>query len=556
MNCAHLIPKLWVCLKEGYSFAILRKDLAAGLTVSIIALPLAMALAIASGAAPERGLYTAIVAGFLTSLLGGSRFQVGGPTGAFVVIVYDVISRFGYDGLVLATLMAGAMLVVGGLLKVGALIRFIPYPVVTGFTAGIAVVLFTGQLQPLLGMDMNTLPADFLQRCALYGRHWQSIHWVTAVLGLGTLLIVLLLQHYAVPIPSFLLAMVIGGIIVWIFGLPIETIGSKFGAVPKTLSPPQWPPITLSRLLELLPSAFTIAFLAGIESLLSAMIADGMTGYRHRSDAELIAQGIANIASVSFGGIPATGAIARTITNVRSGAKTPLAGISHALFLLVFMWGLSSLILWIPLASLAAVMSVVAWNMSEVRHFRYLMSSTKSDRAILIITFVMTILVDLTVAIQVGMILTAFLFMKRMNDVTEIQTGANILRMPDEDTTTLPPELPPGVEAFQINGPFFFSVASRLKDELGKIHSIPKVFILLMRHVPAMDATAAHTLSGFIHKCRQQGTHVILAAVQKQPLQVMKQMGLAHLIDKENFVASAAEAIQRSKILLDIQRKT
>ncbi|MBN9565859.1 MAG: sulfate permease [Alphaproteobacteria bacterium] len=555
MNFFDFVPKSISSLSKGYSLAMFRGDFMAGLTVSIVALPLAMALAIASGTTPEKGLFTAIIAGFLISLLGGSRHQIGGPTGAFVVIIYNVIAQFGYEGLAIATVMAGIMLLIAGILKVGTIIRFIPQPVVTGFTSGIAIVLFTGQIKSLLGLSIENMPADFVDRWVVYWQHIQTIHWPTLMIGGVSLAILFVLQSLKVRLPSFLIVMTLGGGIVWLFGVPVDTIGSKFGQIPKTLPVPYFPHITWEKIVLLLPSAFTIAFLAGIESLLSAMIADGMTGRRHRPNAELLAQGVANIASVCFCGIPATGAIARTITNIRSGAQTPLAGIIHSALLLLFMWFLSPIVGWIPLTSLAAVMIIVAWNMSEIEHFRYLMSAPKSDRAVLLITFFLTIMVDLTIAVQVGITLAALLFMKRMNDVTAIQTGVSILKSTaNEKTDSLPPKMPEGVEAFQITGPFFFCVANRLKDELAKIRGIPKVFILRMRHVPTMDATAAHTLLSFIKKSQQRGTHVIFAAVQEQPLKVMKQMKIHKLISPENFVSSTVDAIKRAQKILESEK--
>ncbi len=550
VNWSFFKPALWDCLKEKYTFATFRKDFSAGLTVSIVSLPLAMAFAIACGASPASGLFTTIVAGFLISACGGSRFQISGPTGAFVVIVYNVITQYGYEGLAIATLMAGVILMIAALLNAGSIMRYIPQPVITGFTAGIAVCLFTGQIRSFLGLDIPALPADFIERWSLYMTHIGSVQWPVLALGGTSLAIMLTLQAFKIRLPAFLMILSLGSLVVWGFHLPVETIGSTFGNLPSALPHPSLPPLVWHKIVMLFPSAFTIAFLAGVESLLSAMIADGMTGQRHHSNTELMAHGIGNIASVIFGGLPATGAIARTITNVRSGAQTPIAGIIHALLVFLFMVTLSPFVAWVPLTCLAAVMIVVAWNMSEIKHFRYLMSAPKSDQAVLLITFIVTVLVDLTAAVQIGMILAALLFMKRMNDVTQIQTGLSIFRSTAEDGSTKLPPMPAGVEAFQITGPFFFSVANRLKDELEKIRGIPKVFILRMRHVPTMDATAAHTLDGFIKKCKQRGTVVIFAAVQEQPRRVMRQMGIDGQVGLHNFLDSTEQAVDLAHVIL------
>jgi SulP family sulfate permease len=550
INWSIFKPALLDCFKEKYTFATFRKDFSAGLTVSIVSLPLAMAFAIACGASPASGLFTTIVAGLLISLMGGSRFQISGPTGAFVVIVYNVITQYGYEGLVIATLMAGVILIIAAFLNAGSIMRYIPQPVITGFTAGIAVCLFTGQIRSFLGLDIASLPADFIERWVHYAQHIGSIQWPIFALGGVSLAIMLTLQTLKIRLPVFLLILSAGSLVVWGFHLPVETIGSTYGALPTSLPAPSLPPFVWHKVVLLFPSAVTIAFLAGVESLLSATIADGMTGQRHHSNTELLAHGVGNIVSVIFGGLPATGAIARTITNVRSGALTPVSGIIHALLVFLFMVTLSPIVAWVPLTCLAAVMIVVAWNMSEIKNFRYLMSAPKSDRAVLLITFVLTVLVDLTVAVQIGMVLAALLFMKRMNDVTQIQTGLSIFRSTADGTQAPLPPMPIGVEAFQITGPFFFSVANRLKDELEKIRGVPKVFILRMRHVPTMDATAAHTLDGFLQKCKQRGTTVIFAAVQEQPRRVMRQMGIDVHAGLHNFVDSTTEAVKRANEIL------
>ncbi|KZD09984.1 SulP family inorganic anion transporter [Oceanibaculum pacificum] len=548
------IPKLVTSLREGYRWDDFRHDAIAGLTVAIVALPLAMALAIASGTTPERGLYTAIVAGFLISALGGSRFQIGGPTGAFVVVVFTVIERHGYDGLVLATLMAGAMLLLFGLFRLGTYIKYVPQPVVTGFTAGIAVIIFSSQVKDLLGLRIDQLPADFLHQWQTYLSHLGSANPAAIGMAAGTLGIILALRRWRPKLPAFLIGVLVGTLVVVALGLPVETIGSRFGEIPATLPSPTLPEISLERVRLLLPDAFTIALLAGIESLLSAMVADGMTGRRHRSNCELVAQGVANLGSALFGGIPATGAIARTATNVRAGARTPVAGMLHAVFLLAFMLLLAPLMEYVPLACLAAVLVVVAWNMSEAHRFRHLLRAPRGDRAVLLLTFGLTVLVDLTVAIQLGIVLAALLFMVRMADAVEIRSD---LAEPEQDEETLPAddnareELPASVEVFQIRGPLFFGATARLTDVLDRIGVVPAVFILRLRHVPMIDSSGVEALSIFLERCRRQGTIVILSGLQRQPAKILSRMGVtgerSGIVLAEDYPA----ALSRARALID-----
>jgi SulP family sulfate permease len=551
------VPKIVTILRRGYNAAELRRDLLAGLTVAIVALPLAMALAIASGVPPERGLFTAIVAGFLISALGGSRYQIGGPTGAFVVVVFNVVERHGYDGLVLATLMAGVMLIAFGLARFGTIIKYIPHPVVTGFTAGIAVIIFTSQVQEFLGLAIAEVPADVPGKWIAYAEHIGGLDATTLALAAGSLALILLVRRWRPTWPAMLIGVVAASLAAPALGLDVATIGSRFGGIPSGLPAPTLPVLTFARLVDLAPDAFTIAFLAGIESLLSALVADGMTGSRHRSNGELVAQGVANVASVAMGGIPATGAIARTATNVRAGAHGPVAGIAHALFLLLFMLVLAPVAAWVPLASLAAVLFVVAWNMSEVDRFLHLMSAPPGDRLVLIVTFLLTVLVDLTVAIEVGIVLAALLFMQRMAQVTEVQSGQAIFEGDREDLEAAGAEgdidraaLPEGVEVFQINGPFFFGVASALNDLLDGIERPPRVFILRMRSVPLVDASGAHALAEFIRKCRGRGTEVILVGVQPQPRSIIARMGLDALIGEGRIVRNLEKAIPLARRLM------
>ncbi|MFN3843948.1 MAG: SulP family inorganic anion transporter [Rehaibacterium terrae] len=525
------LPKLLTVLRAGYGWSELRRDGVAGLTVAIVALPLAMALAIASGTTPEKGLITAVVAGFLISALGGSRFQIGGPTGAFIPVVFTILARHGYDGLVLATLMAGAMLVLAGLLRLGALLRYMPQPLITGFTAGIAVIIFTSQLKELLGLQVERMPAEFLPVVAtLYANIGSLNPWAVA-LALGCVGLIVGLRRVAPTAPGFLVAVLAASALVAALGLPVETIGSRFGEIPLAMPALALPEVSWARLVELLPSAFTIAFLAGVESLLSAVVADGMAGGRHRSNTELIAQGVANAGSALVGGLPATGAIARTATNVRAGGRTPVSGMLHALFILAFMLLFADWMRFVPLPALAGVLVVVAWNMSEHRHFRHTLSAPWGDRLVLLLTFALTVLVDLTVAIEVGMVVAAFVFMHRMSSTVQIGAG---VRWSDDDlldprSDPLPDQreaLPPGVEVFQISGPLFFAAANRLDEVLDQFFKPPRVFILRTRLVPFIDASGVHALAKLAERCRRQGTVLILSGLQSQPREVLARMGL------------------------------
>ncbi len=512
-------PKLWTVLREGYDLATFRQDAIAGLTVAIVALPLAMALGIASGATPDKGLITAVVAGFLISALGGSRVQVGGPTGAFVVVIFNVIAQHGYDGLVLATFMAGAMLVAAGFAGLGRLIRFIPHPVVTGFTAGIAVIIASSQVKDFLGLQMEQVPAEFLPKWAAYFSALGTVQWPTLLIGAGSLGTIILLRKWAPKLPGFLISIVLAAVAVALLGLPVETVGGRFPDMPRGLPMPSIPAISLERMAALVPAAATIAFLAGIEALLSAVVADGMVGTRHRSNQELVGQGLANLGSALFGGLPATGAIARTATNVKAGARTPVAGILHALFLLLFILFATDLMAFVPMAALAAVLFMVAWGMSEYPRFLALLRMPNSDRAVLLLTFGLTILVDLTVAIGVGVTLASLVFMARMAEAVEIESGTGI-RVDSEldgDDFAQREALPAGVEVFRITGPFFFGVAGELLDALRRLGQSPRVIILRMRLVSVLDADGVAGVMEFAEQAHRAGAVVILSGVQPQP---------------------------------------
>ncbi|HEX7153530.1 MAG TPA: sulfate permease [Thermoanaerobaculia bacterium] len=550
------VPKSIVAIREGMTREQVVRDLIAGVVVGIVALPLALAFAIASGVPPERGLYTAIVAGFLISALGGSRVQIGGPTGAFVVIVYGIVSQYGYEGLAICTVIAGVLLIGMGLLRMGALIKFIPYPVVTGFTAGIAVIIFSSQVKDFLGLKMGAVPPEFVEKWLAYATHLPSIDWTTASIALGTLLLLILWPKVSRLVPAPFVAMIAATIVVAVFDLPVETIGSRFGGVPSTLPAPDWPDIPWSRMRELISPAVTVALLAAIESLLSAVVADGMIGSRHKSNMELVAQGIANIASPIFGGIPATGAIARTATNVRTGGRTPIAGMTHAVTLLLILVFVGKWAAMVPLASLAAILVVVSYHMSEWRAFAGLLRAPKSDIFILIITFALTVFVDLTVAVQVGVVAASLLFMKRMSELTNVEGVTNELRDRNEDPNEITQvrkrkrlvaghEVPQGVEVYEVNGPFFFGAADKLKDVMSEIARPPKVFILRMRNVPAIDATGIHALDQMRHKTKAQKTALILTEVREQPARAIHAFGAEF-----ELVETFDDAIERARILV------
>ena len=511
MNAGAFTPKLITALKEGYDRGKLRADLFAGLTVAIVALPLAMALGIASGAGPSEGLVTAVVAGFLISALGGSRVQIGGPTGAFAVIVAGVIAAHGFDGLLLATFMAGIILVIAGYAGVGRLMRFVPMPVVTGFTAGIAVIIATSQIGDFLGLRLDKVPAEFIAKLGAYGSALGTLNWAALGTGVATLAAIILLRRYAPKLPAYLIAIVGAAIAAALLDLPLETVGDRFPVMPTGLPAPHVPHINLALLRDVMPSAFVIAFLAGIEALLSAVVADAMTGRRHRSGQELVGMGAANMASAAFGGLPATGAIARTATNIRAGGVTPIAGISHAFFLLLFMVAAGGWLRYIPMASLAAILLMVAWGMSEADRFVALLRTDPSERALLVLTFLLTVLVDLTVAIGVGVTLAALLFMRRMSE------HAGLVAIDAEEMPELRDKLPPGVEVFRFAGPLFFGVASEMLEALRRMGQRPVHIILRMEQVPYVDATGANALATFVRQAGHGGTSVWLCGLQKQP---------------------------------------
>lgn len=549
-----LKPQLLSSIK-AYNKNLFISDLSSGLIVGIVALPLAIAFAIASGVNPEKGLITAIIAGFIISALGGSKVQIGGPTGAFVVIVYSIVENYGLNGLFISTIMAGVILVIMGLARFGSVIKFIPHPVVVGFTSGIALIIFSSQIKDFLGLNIENLPADFTEKISIYSEYINTINPYSVLIAGGSLLIMIFWHKVSHKIPGSIVALLLSTIIVTVFNFPVETIGSRFGEIASTFPEPDTFEINLSIIRNLIQPATTIAILAAIESLLSAVVADGMIGGKHRSNMELVAQGAANIITPFFGGMPATGAIARTATNIKNGGRTPIAGIIHALVLLLIMLFFGHWAKLIPLASLAAILVIVAYNMSEWRTFRSLLKSPKSDVAVLLTTFGLTVIFDLTIAIEIGMVLAVFLFMRRMAMVTNV--GVITRELNDEVETAVDPmsidkkDVPEGVEVFEINGPFFFGAVEKFKEATEIIEDPPKVRIIRMRNVPAIDSTGLHVLENVLYNSRKEGTEVIFSGVHAQPLMAFDNSGLLKKIGEKNVHSNIDEALKRAQEILN-----
>ena len=546
-------PKILDTLKN-YNRQQFNKDLMAGLIVGLVALPLAIAFAIASGVSPEKGLYTAIIGGFLISLLGGSRVQIGGPTGAFIVIVYGIVQVHGVNGLIIATFMAGIILIIMGIVRLGSVIKFIPFPLIVGFTSGIALIIFSSEVKDFLGLKMGAVPADFLEKWISYIQNFNSVNIYTVLIGVSTVAIIFLWPKITHKIPGSLIAIIATTAAMQLLHLPIETIGSKFGKISSSLPEPVFPHLDFATIKNLIRPAFTIALLGGIESLLSAVVADGMIGGNHKSNTELIAQGIANIFSSAFGGIPATGAIARTATNVKNGGRTPVAGIVHAttlLLILVFFGKWASLI---PMGTLAGILIVVAYHMSEWQHFLSVLKGARSDAAILLSTFLLTVLVDLTVAIEIGMILASFLFMRNMikfSDVSIITKDFEGKENGNEKDSLENYTIPEYVEVFEITGPLFFGAAYKFKEAMRYIEKPPKVLIIRMRKVPIIDATGIKTIREVHRESKQSGTQLILSEVySSQLMEELKESGLIFTIGKANVTETFQGAIERSKIII------
>lgn len=548
------IPKFFLCLKEGYTKQLFFSDLFAGMSVGVIALPLALAFAIGSGVAPECGLFTAIVAGFLISFLGGSRVQIGGPTGAFVPVIYTIIQNHGYDGLAVATIIAGILLILMGIARFGILLKFIPFPVTTGFTTGIALVIFVSQIKDFFGLQVDKVPPHFIEKCTLFCLNAYTWNVWAFVVALGTLISIFILRKISNKMPSVIIAIIGATIISYIFDLPIETIQSKFGEIPRVLPTPSFPSISYDLIKKVFPDAITIALLGAIESLLSAVVADGMIGSKHRSNCELVAQGCANIGSIIFGGIPATGAIARTSANIRLGAKTPVAGMIHALTLLLLMLLFAPLASQIPLCALAAVLVYVAWNMSELGHFIEILKSERSEALILLTTFMLTVLIDLSVAVQIGFMLSAILFVHKMTDNTSVEVCRILIDENNNETSDLQDadilfmkNIPDDVVVFEINGPFFYSVTNLLNETLTTLDKIPHAFILRMHKVPIVDTTGMRALKEFHRKCEQKGIVFLLVEVPQKIREQFENTSVEKTIGKDHIFSDIQAAFSYLK---------
>lgn len=546
-------PKLFSTL-QTYDKSTFMQDLAAGVIVGIVALPLAIAFAIASGVSPEKGILTAIIAGFLISAFGGSKVQIGGPTGAFVIIVFGIIQQYGLAGLTFATLIAGILLIIMGIVKMGAVIKFIPHPVIVGFTSGIALTIFSTQIKDIFGLTIETVPADFIEKWIVYIQHLWTINWYSTGLSIGSVLLIIIWQKYNKKIPGSLIALIVGTIVSTAFNFPVETIGTKFGEITLSFQMADFSNFTFAEAKNLIQPAITIALLAAIEALLSAVVADGMIGDKHRSNVELIAQGMGNIGSAIFGGIPATGAIARTATNIKNGGKTPIAGIIHALVLLILMLFFGRYAGLIPLSVLGAILVIVSYNMSGWRTFARLLKSPKSDISVLLVTFFLTVIFDLTIAIEVGMIMAVFLFMHRMSNVTNVGV---VTREFDEEEVNDPQsidlkEVPEGVEVFEINGPFFFGAVDKFADAIDRVAERPQILIIRMRNVPAIDSSGLHTLEELCLNNRRFGTTLIISGIHHQPYIAMRKAGLIDIYGEENVTTNIDAALARAREILKI----
>jgi SulP family sulfate permease len=544
-------PKLLLSLRD-YSTEKLIHDLIAGLTVGLVALPLAMAFGISSGVTPQSGLYTAVVAGFLISALGGSRVQIGGPTGAFVVIVAGIIAKFGTGGLALVTLMAGGIMVVMGATGLGSAVRFIPRPVTIGFTNGIALLIASTQIKDFFGLTTPALPSDVVPKMAMLVENAATANLPAIIVALATLAIILLMPRFTKRVPGSIVALILTTAAVAFFHLPIETIGSKFGGIPQGFPSFAMPELKLAHIIPLLPSAFTVAMLAAIESLLSAVVADGMSGDRHNSNVELIAQGIANFASPLFGGIPATGAIARTATNIRSGAQSPVAGIVHSLTLLAILLVAAPVARFIPLATLAAVLFVVAYNMGEWREIGIILRLAKTDIAVWFATFALTVLADLTVAVEVGMSLAALLYIYRIAETTSVSPVTDDYIRDGKAHVLQDKYVPAYVRILRIHGPFLFGATEKLTEATANLNDFPQIVILRLRNMTALDATGLHTLAQLSKRLRDSGRTLLLCGARDQPARLLLQSDLTEQIGEENILQNVDEALDRAhKVFID-----
>lgn len=548
-------PKFFTLLKQGISKKQISKDISAGIIVGIVALPLAIAFAIASGVSPDKGLITAIIAGLIISVLGGSRVQIGGPTGAFIVIVYAIVQEHGVDGLIIATFMAGFILIIMGIGRLGNLLKYIPYPLIVGFTSGIAIIIFSSQIKDFFGLTIDAVPANFIDKWKIYALNFGSINWIAVAIAVATIIISFNFSKITKKIPGSIVAIVLTTLAVYFFNLPVTTIESSFGDIPNHISMPSIPNIDLETIQSLIQPALAIALLGGIESLLSAVVADGMMGGRHRSNTELIAQGTANIASAMFGGIPATGAIARTATNVNNGGRTPIAGIVHAIVLLLIMLIFAPLAKLIPMASLAGILIVVSYHMSEWRQFKSLLKGNKYDVLILLVTFILTVVFDLVLAIQVGIVLSSFILMKRMSESLQINEEKNtytprfIAKNNYKDEQLI--ELPKGVISYDINGVLFFGAAQAFQDTITKIQSNPKIVILRVRYIPFIDATGVYRLKELIKHFNDQKIQIIISGANPSVLKELEKGMIYSVLSEQNMISNIEEAIERAKDILN-----
>ena len=541
------LPKSLLCLRAGYTRQDLISDLIAGVTVGLVALPLAMAFGIASGVTPQAGIYTAVVGGFLISALGGSRLQIGGPTGAFVVIVAGIITVHGVSGLLMVTLMAGVILILMAVTGLGTAVKYIPRPVTIGFTNGIAVLIASTQIKDFLGLDTGAVPGEFLLRISLLAHSIGSVHWPAVLIAVGSLLIVLLLPTLTKRVPGSIVALAVATLAVAAFGLPVETIGSKFGGIPTGLPEISIPQVRADLIVPLLPAAVTVAMLAAIESLLSAVVADGMSGDRHNSNVELLAQGIANLAVPFVGGVPATGAIARTATNIRSGARSPVSGMVHALTLLGILAVAAPLARFIPLATLAAILFVVAYNMSEWREVRTILKLSKADVTVWVMTFALTVLADLTIAVEIGMLFAALLYIYRVSQTTTVAPVTEEYIEDGRPHILQDKLLPPYVLVLRIHGPFLFGATEKLSEATVDVESLPSVVILRLRNMTAIDATGLHELERLAERLRATGRTLLLCGARSQPEQLLRQSSFLECLGEENLLPHVEAALSRAR---------
>lgn len=552
-------PRLFSTLKN-YSKETFMSDLMAGIIVGIVALPLAIAFGIASGVSPEKGIITAIIAGFIISLLGGSKVQIGGPTGAFIVIIYGIIQQYGEAGLIVATLMAGILLILLGVFKLGAIIKFIPYPIIVGFTSGIAVTIFTTQIADIFGLNFGgeKVPGDFIGKWMIYFRHFDTVNWWNAVVSILSIIIIAITPRFSKKIPGSLIAIIVVTIGVYVLktyaGIDsIDTIGDRF-TIKSELPEAAIPTLNWEAIKDLFPVAITIAVLGAIESLLSATVADGVTGDKHDSNTELIAQGTANLITPLFGGIPATGAIARTMTNINNGGKTPVAGIIHAIVLLLILLFLMPLAQYIPMACLAGVLVIVSYNMSEWRTFKALLKNPKSDVTVLLITFFLTIIFDLTIAIEVGLVIACILFMRRVMETTEISVIKDEIDPNDELDIAVCEEhliIPAGVEVYEINGPYFFGIATKFEETMAQLGDRPKVRIIRMRKVPFIDSTGIHNLTSLCKMSQKEKITIVLSGVNEKVHKTLEKSGFYELLGKQNICPNINVALDIAKEIIN-----